>query len=528
MNENIDNQSKLSFVSKTDVGMVRSNNEDFYDFFSSDFGEVFIICDGMGGYSGGEIASKLATNTIKNRIQNNPHRLTYPPDIIREAIDVANKVIIDKSNEDASLKGMGTTVVILIIKNNFAYYGHVGDSRLYLSRGNIFTGLTKDHSFVQQLVDKGLITPKEAETHPRKNEITKALGISENLNPEIRQDGLKIYKGDKFLLCSDGLNSMVSDEEISKILSDYDIEDAADILIEKANEYGGKDNITLQIVRVDEGEELTEEVEIGNLEFQPKAEKVDIEFDDEDSDEVINEIPELPKKKSSFFKFFYFLLPLILVLIIFVLIYIMFIHDKRDSKRKTTTDTTVLNTTKSADKITTGINKDSLVLEILKDLYAGKKNNQLYNANNIEYIGMKSKESMTEDDFIKNLKDYYIEFKNIEGNINSNGDTVSCEYKISLGKDKSAIYEIFINFSQKPYKIDRIKFKKELKTESGVKPPVEKKKEIKKEQDKNKKEQIKKPKEEIKQDEKKESKVKEYRKDLNKEEQNQENNKQKQ
>lgn len=521
---------KISFVCKTDVGKVRSNNEDYYDNFSSDFGEVFIVCDGMGGHSGGEIASQLATNTIRNRILNNPRKLTNPPDIIYEAIDVANKVIIDKSSENPSLKGMGTTVVILILKDNFAYYGHVGDSRLYLSRGNIFTSLTKDHSFVQHLVDKGLITPKEAETHPRRNEITKALGISENLYPDIRQNGLKIYKGDKFLLCSDGLNTMLSDEEISEVLRENDIEEAAEILIQRANDYGGRDNITLQIVEILEGEELTEEMAISDIKPEPVEEEEEIIFKPENETEYIEETPKENKTKKSILKVFYFILPALLVIASLVLVYLILSQKNEEVKK----DISTSDTTKQKEGIKTElakteiINKDSIISVILKELYAGKKNTQLYNADSIEYWGRYSKEVMNEDKFLKNISDNKIEFNNLEGNVTTKGDTAVCEYKVKFGKERTSLYQAIINFKNKPYKILQIKYVPEKKTESEPKEPKERKPEEKKKgekklEKKEKKDESKKGKEQIKTEKKKDEKVKEYRKELNEKDSTKEN-----
>lgn len=524
---NAENQNyfqKYSFAYRTDLGKVRSNNEDYYDFFHSEFGDVFIVCDGMGGHSGGEIASQLATNAIKNRILNNPRKLSHTSDIISEAIDIANKVIIDKSNENPTLKGMGTTVVILILKDNQAFFGHVGDSRLYLLRGNIFTSLTRDHSFVQHLVDKGLITPKEAETHPRRNEITKALGISENLIPDI--NSIKVHKGDRFLLCTDGLNSMLSDEEIYEILSQNDVESAADILVERANIYGGKDNITLEIIEINEGEDLTEEATISEIkpESEHKREEEKIKFIYQEEKESTDNEPEVERKKFSFVKLLYFILPAVFVIIILVLVYLLMKEKKEGVKE--TVDTTKI--TKHIEGKHLQLNKDSIMLEILRDLYAGKRNSQLYNADNIEYIGKNSKEKMTESDFIKNKETYNIEFNNIEGNVNSRGDTLNCEYKVLFGKDKYAIYEIIVNIKQKPYKIELIKFIRELKKDSDIKQPQQKKEEVKKESKKLKKDESNKKKDDANKENKNEKKVKEYRKEVKKDsikENNEQNNK---
>lgn len=249
-----------AFGNKTDTGKVRAGNEDYMECFKSSFGDVFVVCDGMGGHEGGEIASRLAVTTIKQVIVNNPNNLSGTQSIIEEAISVANKAILLKAQEIPQLKGMGTTCVILVIKDHKAYWGHIGDSRLYLLRQNTLYRMTKDHSFVQGLVDQGLLKWEEAENHPRKNEITKALGIYEKIDPDVNMKPLGLYKGDKFLLCSDGLSGPVPEEEIKEMLSKFSVIDASNALVEKANSYGGPDNITVQVIEVIKGIEPAGEI----------------------------------------------------------------------------------------------------------------------------------------------------------------------------------------------------------------------------------------------------------------------------
>ena len=247
---------KLVFGNKSDFGKVRQRNEDYMETFKCDFGEVFVVCDGMGGHVGGEIASRLATASIKNYFLGNPAKITSARDIITEAIKEANKTVFAKSVEDTSLKGMGTTIVVLVINDGIAYYGHVGDSRLYMIRGNNIYQMTKDHSFVQGLVDQGLISQSEAENHPRKNEITRALGIGEVVLPDVTDKGLMLYQDDKFILCTDGLSGMVSDTEIYDVAKQMTPFEACERLVSLANMAGGNDNITLQIVSIYSGQEL--------------------------------------------------------------------------------------------------------------------------------------------------------------------------------------------------------------------------------------------------------------------------------
>lgn len=250
--------SNIIFGNKTDVGQVRQNNEDYMESFLSFFGQVFIICDGMGGHIGGEFASRLAVAEIKNVIISNQNNLSQASAIIEEAINHANRVITARSMEEPELKGMGTTCVILIIKNNEANYGHVGDSRLYLVRAGKINLMTKDHSFVQNLVDQGLLTWKEADNHPRKNEIMQALGIFNKINPEVNHKPLKLYKDDIFVLCSDGLSGMVPENVILETILNNSPVHACDKLVIAANQNGGNDNITVQVIKVEKGAELPE------------------------------------------------------------------------------------------------------------------------------------------------------------------------------------------------------------------------------------------------------------------------------
>lgn len=250
----------ISFGNKTDTGKQREKNEDYLETFKSTFGDVFIVCDGMGGHLGGEVASRLAITSAKNVILQNPQKITATKDIIKAAIREANINVFKRSKEDPNLKGMGTTIVIAIVNNGILYYGHVGDSRLYIVRGSRIYQLTHDHSFVQTLVDKGLITDEEAENHPRKNEITRALGIAEAVIPDISEKALMLYKGDKLILCTDGLSNMVSDRDIYEVVKETTPLEAADKLIDMANMAGGNDNITLQVISVDRGPALPDEL----------------------------------------------------------------------------------------------------------------------------------------------------------------------------------------------------------------------------------------------------------------------------
>lgn len=236
-------------VGKTDVGKKRAANEDnMYNAITQN-GLVSVVCDGMGGHVGGATASMIAVSTIIENLNN----VYYddPRIAIGESIDRANRAIIQKTEEQPELAGMGSTCVLLIVRGGKVYIGHVGDSRIYLVRSKRIVQLTKDHSYVQMLVDHGDITKEQAEHHPRKNEITNALGIP-NMSPAtVAEDAIIPEAGDCFVLCSDGLSGMVSDDAICKVISrqvEMNAQERVDKLVAMANENGGVDNITIQLV----------------------------------------------------------------------------------------------------------------------------------------------------------------------------------------------------------------------------------------------------------------------------------------
>ena len=235
---------------KTDIGKARELNQDYY-YISSPEEEIklYILADGMGGYKGGEVASRLATEAAKKYIFDNFEKIEKQKDeilkLVKDATIYANMVVYDKSKEIKELEGMGTTLEICLIYNNKAYIGHIGDSRIYRLRKGIMRRLTKDHSYVQQLVEDGKITREEADTHPKKNMLTKALGCTPYVEPDLR--ARNIEKDDILIMCSDGLTNMLKEEQICKIIQDNP-QTAADELIKKANESGGYDNITVVII----------------------------------------------------------------------------------------------------------------------------------------------------------------------------------------------------------------------------------------------------------------------------------------
>lgn len=203
------------------------------------------------GYHGGEVASKLSTETVKNFIEKNIEETNNEDDkildMIKNAIEYANMVVYEESKEDERLEGMGTTMEICLIIEDKLFIGHIGDSRIYRIRRGIMQKLTEDHSYVQELVNEGTITPREAEHHPKKNMLMKALGCTPEVEPDVFIRSIK--EGDIIEINSDGLTNMVDVKDIEKIII-QDSEDIAEQLIMEANIHGGVDNITTVIIKI--------------------------------------------------------------------------------------------------------------------------------------------------------------------------------------------------------------------------------------------------------------------------------------
>lgn len=243
------NDKFLALISKTNVGNKRAANEDFYGYSSTPNGEIFVVCDGMGGHVGGAIASNLGVESILSFFDQEP--FSDVTEALDNAIKFANQKIFDHSIKNPDLKGMGTTCTVLIAREPEIFIAHVGDSRIYLHSEKKLHRITKDHSYVQGLVDEGIISDEEMETHPKKNQILKALGISETVSPTVHKDPIHCKKGDKFLLCTDGLNGEINDQKIESIINKKsNINSVGDDLIDAALKAGGNDNITLQIIEV--------------------------------------------------------------------------------------------------------------------------------------------------------------------------------------------------------------------------------------------------------------------------------------
>ena len=236
----------MKLAGKTDVGRVRQDNQDDYR-----AGELpgdaawALVCDGMGGARGGREASQCACSVIERCFQEQYSQCIPGEEetFLKKALLSANRYVFQKALREESLAGMGTTAVCALVRGGKAYLSHAGDSRAYLYRDGKLAQLTHDHSYVQELVDCGTITPEEAEHHPQKNIITRALGVDYRLEPETT--ALALHPGDRLLLCSDGLSNLVPQPALEKLLAGRQIfYELPDRLIEAANAAGGTDNIT--------------------------------------------------------------------------------------------------------------------------------------------------------------------------------------------------------------------------------------------------------------------------------------------
>jgi PPM family protein phosphatase len=243
----------LRYGVKSDKGNVRENNEDNYNVIAGYPGVPvsYVIADGMGGHNSGEIASKMAVEITCSYILQIPELLSQYEDItsiIKMIMEKTNAEVFLASNEQESTQGMGTTLIIAVANNKKLHIGHIGDSRVYLIREGAITQITTDHSYIEELVRNGTLSREEAENHPKKNLITRALGCIESVEVDTYESD--IQDNDVFIMCTDGLTNMLGDDEIKNIIIKLnEPESACNELVKMANENGGEDNITVIIFK---------------------------------------------------------------------------------------------------------------------------------------------------------------------------------------------------------------------------------------------------------------------------------------
>ena len=255
-------KGKLQIVERSDVGQVRDHNEDFI--ISDEKRGIAVLADGMGGMNAGEVASSMSAHVVMDELvgfvdgsstlqmaDKQPGDIGgYEKRVLQTSVEKANSAVFHVSQTQPQCRGMGTTIIATLFYDNKIVVGHIGDSRMYRCRDDELEQITKDHSFVQELIDKGLYSEEEARISSQKNVVTRAVGVAPTIEAEVNEhDALP---GDLYLMCSDGLTDLVSDKDIQSIidLSGSNLEGMAEQLVEMANASGGKDNISIILIRV--------------------------------------------------------------------------------------------------------------------------------------------------------------------------------------------------------------------------------------------------------------------------------------
>lgn len=246
----------IELAGLSDVGCQRQNNEDYYAYWEPEseeqfrrLGRLVLVADGMGGYEGGQEASRLAVQTVQD-VYSAPSEAD-PQARLLAGFGAAHQRIQQHAEEHPALQGMGTTCTAAALVGEQLYFAHVGDSRLYLIRDGAISRLTQDHSYVHRLVANGVISWEEAESHPQRHILTAALGAGTEIAPDCGNEPLTLKAGDTLVLCTDGLWSVVSEQEIQNAASRKSPDDACKDLVKNAKARGGPDNITVQIVRLE-------------------------------------------------------------------------------------------------------------------------------------------------------------------------------------------------------------------------------------------------------------------------------------
>lgn len=244
----------MEYAFKSDIGQIRNRNEDYCDVFIDENKGIyfFVLADGMGGHNAGEMASKLTVDTILETVKSNLDNIALVDDeinkLISDAIDKANIEVMKFAIEDDSRTGMGTTLVVAAIYGKRALIAHVGDSRAYLIDDSSISQITTDHSFVEELIKEGSLSREEAKVHPKRNVITRAIGVSSKLDVDYNNIGFESPK--LILICSDGLTNCVEDSDIYNIVSGCgDADEICKLLIKAANDKGGYDNISVMLIK---------------------------------------------------------------------------------------------------------------------------------------------------------------------------------------------------------------------------------------------------------------------------------------
>ncbi len=235
-----------TYTFHSDIGLKRVDNEDSVGVFELEDSILAVVCDGLGGNKAGEVASKLSVDSVYQYFLNSKNS-DYLAEI-KNAIIYANEKVLEKSASEEKYSGMATTVEVLLLKDNTAYWGHVGDSRIYNFRNNKLKQLTKDHSLVQKMVDEGYLTLKEAENHPNRNIIMRALGENSDVEIDLSKQKLNSKDDNLFFICTDGVSGVIDDSELESILSSRNGNYILRKITETVKERGAPDNFSFVII----------------------------------------------------------------------------------------------------------------------------------------------------------------------------------------------------------------------------------------------------------------------------------------